>query len=96
MQIESIFNQHPKIKRTALIKLNINGLITPSLVIERHDKNVKMTDSFLRELLVLRDSEEFTKPLHQFFLHPGFPVDVRHNIKIDRIKLSSWAQSQHS
>lgn len=94
IQMESIFNQHPKIRRSALVKLTVNNQVVPGLVIERHDKETKMTEAFMRELLVMRDSEEFTKDIQKFFLHSGFPVDVRHNIKIDRTKLSSWAQEQ--
>jgi acyl-CoA synthetase (AMP-forming)/AMP-acid ligase II len=96
IQMESIFNQHPQIRRTALVKLQIKDRIVPGLVIERHDKETRMTEGFQRELNVLKDSTEFTKSISQFFLHRSFPVDVRHNIKIDRIKLSHWAQEQIS
>ncbi len=94
IQMESIFNQHPQVRRSALVKLVINEKVFPGLVIERHDKKTKMTPTFLRELQNLKDSTEFTKTIHQFFLHDNFPVDVRHNIKIDRAKLSRWAQNQ--
>jgi olefin beta-lactone synthetase len=94
IQVESIFNQHPEIRRSALIKLNVNGKIKPGLVIERHDKRKKISESFLKELNVLKQSAEFTKVIDHFFLHTGFPVDVRHNIKIDRTALSHWAQNQ--
>lgn len=93
IQMEAIFNQHPKIKRTALVKLQVGNKIVPGLVVERHDKKIKMTDAFLKELEVMKASQEFTKDIQHFFLHPQFPVDVRHNIKIDRVKLSVWAQS---
>ena len=92
IQMEAIFNQHPQIRRTALVKLASDGEIFPGLVIERHDKSTKMTEAFRRELLMLRDSTDFTKEIRNLYLHPGFPVDVRHNIKIDRNKLSEWAQ----
>lgn len=96
IQMESIFNQHPKVKRTALVKLSVKGVVEPGLVIERHDKKTKMTPEFLKELNHLKNSETFTKNINHFFLHSGFPVDVRHNIKIDRVKLSNWAQEQIS
>ncbi len=92
IQVESIFNQHPDIKRTALIKLNIAGVVRPGLVIERFDKSTNMTDQFHKELLQFKDKFNFTKPINNFFLKKDFPVDVRHNIKIDRIELSKWAQ----
>jgi acyl-CoA synthetase (AMP-forming)/AMP-acid ligase II len=94
IQMESIFNQHPKIRRSALVKLKSKNGIVPGLVIERHDKETKMTEAFMRELLVLKDSTDFTKEIKEFFLHDSFPVDVRHNIKIDRTKLSDWAQER--
>lgn len=94
IQVESIFNQHHDIKRTALIKLNRNGKITPALVIERHDKATTMTENFLNDLRKLSQKKDFTKPITNYFLHSGFPVDVRHNIKIDRAKLSVWAQEK--
>lgn len=94
IQMEAIFNQHPKIRRTALVKLTKGSEIVPGLVIERFDKSTKMNDGFYRELLALKDKTDFTKEITEFFLHPDFPVDVRHNIKIDRTKLSQWAQEQ--
>jgi acyl-CoA synthetase (AMP-forming)/AMP-acid ligase II len=94
IQMEAIFNQHPKIKRSALVKLRVGEEVRPGLVIERKDGKTKMTDAFLKELLLLKDSQDFTKSIHEFFLHPSFPVDVRHNIKIDRVKLSDWAQGK--
>lgn len=96
IQMESIFNQHPKIKRTALVKLIINNVASPAIIVERHDRKTRMSESFLKELHVLKENEPFTKDVQHFFLHDSFPVDVRHNIKIDRIKLTQWAQEQFS
>lgn len=96
IQMESIFNQHPAIKRSALVKLNVAGAIVPGLAIERHDGSTRMSDSFLKELEVLAQTTHFTKHIKHFFLHGAFPVDVRHNIKIDRLKLSTWAQEKLS
>jgi acyl-CoA synthetase (AMP-forming)/AMP-acid ligase II len=94
VQMESIFNQHPKIKRSALVKLTKGDKIVPGLVIERHDGVKKLNESFMKELLFMKDTTDFTKDIEDFFLYADFPVDVRHNIKIDRIKLSAWAQKQ--
>lgn len=94
IQVEAIFNQHAKIRRSALIKLNINGKSCPGLVIERFDKSTVLTQDFFDELNIIRDSFSFTRPVEHFFLHHDFPVDVRHNIKIDRIELSHWAQKR--
>jgi acyl-CoA synthetase (AMP-forming)/AMP-acid ligase II len=94
IRVEAIFNQHPAIKRSALIALQKNNFITPALVIERHDGQTQLTPEFLKELKVLAQSSVHTRMISDFFLHPSFPVDVRHNIKIDRLKLSAWAQSR--
>lgn len=94
IQMESIFNQHPEVKRTALVKLTVKGMVVPGLVVERKDGKARLSASFLRELEVLKETETFTKSIEHFFVHPKFPVDIRHNIKIDRIKLSQWAQKE--
>lgn len=94
IQMEAIFNQHPEIKRTALVSLTIKGRVTPGLVVERHDKSIKMTEAFLKELENLKTTQVFTQKIEAFFLYKSFPVDVRHNIKIDRSRLSIWAQAQ--
>jgi hypothetical protein len=90
--MEAIFNQHPEVKKSALIKLRVLDKIYPAIVIERKDKKIRMTESFQKELINLKNSQPFTKKIHSIFLHQSLPVDVRHNIKIDRTKLSFWAQ----
>lgn len=89
LQVEAIFNQHPAIKRSALIQFHE----APGLVIERHDGNMKMTAGFLRELMKLGQTTHETKLIQNFWLSAAFPVDVRHNIKIDRLALAARANS---
>ena len=93
IQMESIFNQHPMIKRSALVKLQLGEKTFPGLVIERKDGSTRMNEAFLKELKILSERTHFTKNIKYYFLNSSFPVDVRHNIKIDRLKLSKWAQS---
>ena len=94
IRVEAIFNQHPVIKRTALIQIFRDGHITPALVVERLDGNTKFTGAFKGELEALARSSFHTQMIQDFYLHSSFPVDVRHNIKIDRLKLSKWAQKK--
>ena len=94
IRVEAIFNQHPVIKRTALIQIFRDGHITPALVVERLDGNTKLTGAFKGELEALARSSFHTQMIQDFYLHSSFPVDVRHNIKIDRLKLSKWAQKK--
>lgn len=84
---EAIFNIHPLVNKTALISNKGN----PALVIELKGKK-KLSHAekkkFEKELLELGSKETHTHEIKKFFYHNQFPVDVRHNIKIDRIKLS--------
>jgi acyl-CoA synthetase (AMP-forming)/AMP-acid ligase II len=95
--VEAIFNQHPEVARSALIALKKGHTIEPAIVIERVDKKVKLkTDKFnefIAECFEIASQHAHTKDIHHIFLHENFPVDVRHNIKIDRIALSVWASS---
>jgi hypothetical protein len=40
------------------------------------------------------DAHAHTTRIEQFLMHPGFPVDIRHNAKIGREKLAIWAATQ--
>lgn len=90
IQVEAIFNQHPEVKRSALI--SYKGSI--AIVIERHDKEKKLSQKFHEELKNLAKSSKYTEMIQDFFLHPSFPVDVRHNIKIDRVALGHWVSKK--
>ncbi len=96
LQMEAPFNRHPLVKRTALVSLNFEGKKSSGLVIERHDGQTQMSAKFRAEILRLGLTTEATQTIQHFFLHPKFPVDVRHNIKIDRLKLSAWASRKVS
>lgn len=92
ISVEAIFNQHKKVKRSALISLRTGE---PGIVIERFDSKSIIEDDFLHELKELALSNKLTKEIQNFYAYPSFPVDVRHNIKIDRKKLGEWARSKH-
>ncbi len=84
IQVEAIFNQHPKVSRSALIG---DSQDIPAIVIElKH--GLKPNDLIRKELIALAKSSALTSSISQVFFNDSFPVDVRHNIKIDRIKLS--------
>ena len=88
--VEAIFNQHPSVKRSALIKLERHGEIVAGLALElKANASIDKT-----ALTLLAQAHTHTKEITNFFIHPGFPVDVRHNIKIDRKALSQWAQGR--
>ena len=96
---EAIFNQHPQVSKSALVKVSLpNGKINPAIVLQRKDRkfhlNEKEQTDFTQEIKTLAEKYGHTKKIKSIFLKKEFPTDVRHNIKIDRKKLSQWA-SQH-
>jgi len=90
-QVESIYNQHPKIKRSALIE----GVDKkPAIVIERFDQKDVIEPMFLMDLKNLSQTNIHTKDIHEFHAMAIFPVDTRHNIKIDRTSLEQEIRGQ--
>jgi acyl-CoA synthetase (AMP-forming)/AMP-acid ligase II len=92
---EAVFNQHPQIFRTALVGVGVPGKSRPVLCIELK-KGVGRVDTerLSRELGELGQARPHTRRIQTFLVHPGFPVDVRHNSKIFREKLALWAARQ--
>lgn len=86
---EAITNQHPKVFRSALIDRG-NG--TPALVIQpkiaHFPKTSEDRSNFEKELKVLCESVSLSAPIEQFFFEKRFPVDIRHNAKINRLQLA--------
>lgn len=93
---EAIFNAHEMVRRSALV--NLGDGQEPGIVIEPHPQNWPESDKargeFLKELEALSASHPITENIRWIFFHPSFPVDARHNAKIFRDQLSSWAQGQ--
>ncbi|NCB38807.1 MAG: peptide synthase [Erysipelotrichia bacterium] len=89
---ERVFNQHPKVFRTALAGVGKIGQQTPVLCVEL-EKNITEinTDSLIKELEAIARKYTHTSGISHFLIHPGFPVDIRHNAKINRETLSEWA-----
>jgi acyl-CoA synthetase (AMP-forming)/AMP-acid ligase II len=85
---EQVFRIHPRVTRCALIGLGPRGTQRPALVVEG-----KITDAqaFARELRALALAHPQTVAINQFYFSPSFPVDVRHNAKIHRLTLATWA-----
>ena len=92
---EGVFNAHARVFRTALVKIRKEGSDKPALCVElgadsQHtDQNV-----LIKELLEIGGKYEHTSAIKHIMIHPGFPVDIRHNAKIGRAELGEWAQHQ--
>lgn len=89
---EGVVNVHPKVFRSALIAYSQNGETVPALILEPYQdmypKNGDEESRFLDQVRELAAKREVTKGIRHFFLHKGFPVDVRHNAKIHRLTLA--------
>ena len=52
-------------------------------------------EKFYSELKKISQTHPLSCHVSKYFLHKGFPVDTRHNIKIRREILQKWCQ-QHT
>lgn len=87
---ERVFNQHPKVFRTALVGIGSKGHQTPVICIEL-ENGVSEVNTLIKELQETGNRYAHTAPIKHFLIHPGFPVDIRHNAKINREQLAEWA-----
>jgi len=94
-QVEPVFNVHPAVRRTALVGIGDKGHQRPVLCVELQPSVKKDAHaSVLAELQKLGQGFVHTGRIETFLLHPGFPVDIRHNAKIGREQLARWAGKQ--
>jgi acyl-CoA synthetase (AMP-forming)/AMP-acid ligase II len=88
---EAVFNTHPHVFRTALVGVGKPGDQLPVLCVELKMGSRIDREKVRRELLEIGASHIHTHGITTILFHPGFPVDIRHNAKIFREKLASWA-----
>jgi acyl-CoA synthetase (AMP-forming)/AMP-acid ligase II len=95
---EAIFNRHPRVSRSALVGIGHLGEQTPVVVVEprrgefprfRSDRH-----KLFAELKNLGKRYDHTRAIDHFLLHRALPVDIRHNAKIIREQLASWAETK--
>lgn len=93
---ERIFNAHPAVRRSALIDLGPGR--APGVAVEpnRWPATHRRRHELVKELRALAATDPITCELEDFFLHPDFPVDARHNAKIFRDRLGHWARGVSS
>ena len=91
-QCEAVFNQHPDLVRSAVVGIGARGAQIPVLCIEVKGKLSSVdTERVLFDLLQLAQAFALTRSIRTVLFHPGFPVDIRHNSKINREELVQWA-----
>ncbi|SVD11322.1 uncharacterized protein METZ01_LOCUS364176, partial [marine metagenome] len=91
MQCEEIFNAHDQVYRTALVGVGPSDNQTPVICVQRVSDYSPMDDDLLHELKALGQQQPCTRNIEHFLVHPKFPVDIRHNAKIEREELAVWA-----
>ncbi|MGC6418926.1 MAG: fatty acid CoA ligase family protein [Bradymonadia bacterium] len=92
--IESVFNTHPDVYRSALVALDTDGRPVPGLCVELESGATRDWGVIRAELVELGQRRPLTSDITEFFCHKAFPVDIRHNAKIEREQLSQWAMRQ--
>ncbi|MDP2645604.1 MAG: fatty acid CoA ligase family protein [Desulfobacterales bacterium] len=97
VQCETIFNHHPDVKRTALVGIGPYGAQRPVILAEPRPHKKPLSAGFKKDLvaqlLELGQKHAHTRQIKDILIYDRpFPVDVRHNSKIQRHKLAQWAR----
>lgn len=89
---EVVFNAHPEVFRTALVGVGEPGAQRPVLVVETEAGVPASGHAALADALrALGAAHDHTAGITDVLFHPAFPVDIRHNAKINRPLLATWA-----
>jgi acyl-coenzyme A synthetase/AMP-(fatty) acid ligase len=89
--VEGVFNEHPNVVRSALVGVGPRGAQTAVLCVETRGA---WTPEDEREMLALADGTRWQGVVKKVLVHPGFPMDARHNSKIRNEDLQAWAEKQ--
>ena len=95
-QVEAVFNASGLIYRSALVGIGSAPMQTPVLVFEL-DKatSTASTLGIVERLRALAATHPLCASISHVLLYSEpFPVDIRHNAKINREKLSRWAEQR--
>jgi acyl-coenzyme A synthetase/AMP-(fatty) acid ligase len=90
---ENIFNAHPKVKRSALVGIDLGKGVEQVICIEPED-NVKTDARLVEELRETASASKMTEPIRRIEFFTVFPVDARHNAKIFREELAEECRSR--
>ena len=94
---EGMVDEHPEVRRTALVGVGATSDQTPVLVVEprqaRMMRDIAEQQRLSRELKAKLAGHPVYSEVKQVLFHAKFPVDRRHNAKIDREELGKWAEA---
>jgi acyl-CoA synthetase (AMP-forming)/AMP-acid ligase II len=90
---ESLYDRHPKVRRSALVGVGAPGAEEPVLVVEGPAREPSELTSFANANV----APALPCPLprvERVLFRDSLPVDARHNAKIRREELKRWAEEQ--
>ena len=97
LQVEPLFDAHPKVRRSALVGVPTPEGELPVLCVEVESGVGKNElDGVRRELLARAAETDLADKIHAILFKRELPVDPRHNSKIERPQLAKWAAGQLS
>ncbi|HCW45014.1 MAG TPA: peptide synthase [Planctomycetes bacterium] len=86
--IERIFEVHPLVYRTALVGLGTKGQQIPVLCVEPNSDFNDEKKTLISDLQAMSQKNPLTDSITHIIITGPFPVDIRHNAKIQREKLA--------
>ncbi len=96
--VENVFLGHEGVARCALVGRGAEGAEQAVLIVEPKPGQAPTKpgarEAFVAELRARAQTSSVSEDVEQFLFHPSLPVDPRHNSKIHRGELKSWAASQ--
>jgi acyl-coenzyme A synthetase/AMP-(fatty) acid ligase len=87
---EEIMNTHQAVRRSALVGIGPPGAQQPVICVQL-DSGARPSPELTVELLELAASQQQTAGIRTLLYRRDFPVDIRHNSKIDRERVAIWA-----
>ncbi|MFB9248893.1 fatty acid CoA ligase family protein [Sphaerisporangium melleum] len=91
-QVEPVFATVPGVRRTALVGVGPDGARCPVLIVECEPGTSRRGRARAEAgILRLAARHPHTAGIGEVLFHRGFPVDARHNSKIRRNLLATWA-----
>lgn len=86
---ENVFTAHASVARAALVGIGPVTARQPVLCVEV-EPGVRPDERLTEELLALGAAHPETQVIRTIRYHSGFPVDARHNAKVDYDELTKW------
>src|SRR5262249_55960000 len=92
---EAIFNRHPDVYRSGLVGIGKSRNRRGAIVVEPQPgsspRGRKARHQLVSQLQELGQTTDHTKDIRDILIRKSLPVDVRHNVKINREQLADWA-----